>query len=651
MPRHSRAPSALSICFLSALLCSAGCAAEERPAQPAACQAVTAHANVTVGSGAPDDPAAPIPASEYRTGKAVVRARTYMVVTNDALASRTGCEVLQAGGTAVDAAIAAQMVLGLVEPQASGVGGGAFLLYHDAKTGTVQAYDGRETAPAAATENYLRFVDDASDQTPPAPSARASGRSIGTPGVLRMLELAHRDHGRLAWSDLFAPAIQLANDGFPIGGRLAQAIAVSEADLAANAEAAAIYLDAGLGTGLRAKGLGQVLRNPAYAMTLATVAAGGADAFYTGDLAQAIVDEIQVATSARGSAITPGRTSLADLSGYEAKRRDPVCVTYRAHWVCGMPPPSSGGITVAATLGILESFELGGYKPQTIDLTGGKPQVAGVHLIAEAERLAYADRDKYIADTDAVPLPGGSPDTLLNKPYLKMRAGLIRMDASLGTAEAGSFGSPAQGVDRTPEHGTTHVTIIDAEGNAVAMTSTVESFFGSFHMTRGFVLNNQLTDFSAVPTDDAGAPIANRVGPGKRPRSSMAPTLVFDATTGGGRGGLVMATGSPGGSTIIQYVVKTVVGVLDWGLDAQQSAALVDFGAANDPTTNVGGEHPRVAGSGDALVTGLRALGHLVNTDPLSSGIATILRANDGALSGGADPRRDGLVLGDALRP
>jgi gamma-glutamyltranspeptidase/glutathione hydrolase len=648
MSRCPRRRSALGICGAIVVSWICGCGTEEeRPAPPAACEAVVGRANVVVGSGAAGDPAVPRAASPYRSGREVVRARTFMVVTSNPLASKTGCEVLDAGGTAADAAIAVQMVLGLVEPQSSGIGGGAFLLYYDAKARTVDAYDGRETAPAAATENYLRFVDDAADQTPPVPSARASGRSIGTPGVLRMLELVHRDHGRSAWSALFAPAMELAADGFPIGGELALAIARSAAELATDADAAEIYLDGG-----RARALGATLRNPAYATTLAAVAAGGADAFYAGEIAQAIVDEIRTSRSAGGAPITPGSTSVADVAGYQAKRRDPVCIAYRAHWVCGMPPPSSGGIAVAEALGVLESFDLATYGPTSVDADGGRPQVAGVHLVAEAERLAYADRDKYVADSDVVPLPGGSADTMLNKPYLQVRAGMIRMDASLGTAEAGDFGGAPQGVDRTDEHGTTHVTIVDGEGNAVAMTSTVENVFGSFHVTRGFVLNNQLTDFSAAPTDERGAPIANRVGPGKRPRSSMAPTLVFDAAADGARGELVMATGSPGGSLIIQHVVKTLVGALDWGLDAQQSASLIDFGAANDPTTNVGGEHPSVAGASDGLAAGLRALGHVVSTAPLSSGIATVMRATtDGTLTGGADPRRDGLVLGDAFRP
>jgi gamma-glutamyltranspeptidase/glutathione hydrolase len=635
--------------WFSSWLTLAGCS-EEPPAQPAPCEALTDRGGVTVGSGLPGDPAAPGRASAYRAGRAVASARTYMVVTGDPLASKVGCEVLQAGGSAIDAAVAVQMVLGLVEPHASGLGGGAFLLYHDARNRTVTAYDGRETAPAAATENYLRYVDDATDQTPPLPSARGSGRSIGTPGVVDMLELAHRDHGRLAWRELLAPAIELADGGFAIGGRLAFAIDVSKAELAASAEAAAMFLE----SDGAAKPLGTVLRNAAYAATLTALAGGGADAFYTGEIAQAIVDEIQATRSATAAPITPGRTTLRDLEVYEARRRDAVCVTYRAYWICGMPPPSSGGIAVASALGVLENFELGEHRPRGVDREGGEPQVAGVHLVVEAERLAYADRDRYIADADFVPLPGGSPAALLDKAYLQARAGLIRMDASMGTAEPGTFAGAVLASDRTPEHGTSHVTIVDADGNAVAMTTSVESFFGSFHMTRGFVLNNQLTDFSAVPTDASGAAIANRVAAGKRPRSSMAPTLVFEQGQGGERGELVMATGSPGGSAIIQYVVKTLVGVLDWGLDAQQAAALIDFGAANDPTTSVGGEHPGVVPGGDRLIDGLRALGHAVNPAPQSSGIATvrIVRSADGAvLTGGADPRRDGLVLGDLFRP
>ena len=627
----------------------------EEAAAALACQVVTDTGSVVVGSGLPGDPAAPEAASGYRVGKRAVTTRTYMVVTANPYASRAGCDILKAGGTAADAAVAVQAVLGLVEPQSSGLGGGAFMLHYAAASNAVESYDGRETAPAAATPNYLRWIDDTTDQTTPKPNARASGRSIGTPGAMRMLELAHNEHGRLPWKDLFQPAIDLATNGFPIGGRMAAAIESSRTNLLADAEATATYLNADL----TPKALGTTLTIPAYAQTLTAIANGGADALYTGPIADAIVARIHATTNAStGAAITPGLTTLADLAAYQAKKREPVCTTYRAYWVCGMGPPSSGGIAVAQTLGILENFNLSLYAPTAVDLEGGKPTVFGVHLVSEAERLAYADRDKYVADTDFVSLPGGSWDAMLDKRYLRSRAGLISFTTSMGTATAGNLG-PVGGASATTENGTTHMTIVDKDGNALAMTTTVESTFGSFHMTNGFILNNQLTDFSATPTDGTGALIANRVAAGKRPRSSMAPTLVFDRAADGTRGDFKMGTGSPGGSTIIQYVVKTLVGVLDWGLDAQQATNLVDFGAANSPTTNVGGEHPNVDetanGAADPLVVGLRAMGHTVSVSSQSSGTSTIVRvpAAQGAtvLQGGADPRREGVVLGDVIVP
>ena len=652
MPLNRIVPQAWPLLLTAgAVLALAGCGGSNDEPVDTACAVTSASGSVVVGSGLPGDPAAPEPASGYRTGYKAVHAKNYMVVTANPLASKAGCDVLKSGGSAADAAVAVQAVLGLVEPQSSGLGGGAFMLYYNAKAKTVQSYDGRETAPAAATENYLRWVDDATDQTTPKPSTRASGRSIGVPGTVRMLDLAHKDHGKLPWKDLFAPGIKHATDGFSISGRMADAIAGARTNFLRDADATATYLNADLS----AKTLGTVLKVPAYAETLTTIANSGADAFYSGAIAQAIVDKTAISTSAAdGSAITPGKLTLADLAGYQAKKREPICTTYRAHWVCGMPPPSSGGITVASALGVLENFNLGLYKPTALDIYGGKPQVMGVHLVAESERLAYADRDKYIADTDFQSLPGGTADTLLNKPYLRSRADLISFSTSMGTAVAGNFGAVPLGVDRTPEAGTTHMTIVDKEGNALVMTTTVESGFGSYHMTRGFILNNELTDFSAAPTDGTGAVIANRVQPGKRPRSSMAPTLVFKIAADGSKGDFVMGTGSPGGSTIIQYVIKTVVGVLDWGLDAQQATSMVDFGAANTVTTNVGGEHPNVIaatnGSGDPLVTGLRAMGHTVSLSAQSSGISTIVRTPT-ALTGGADPRREGVVLGDTIKP
>lgn len=307
--------------------------------------------------------------------------------------------------------------------------------------------------------------------------------------------------------------------------------------------------------------------------------------------------------------------------------------------------PSSGGIAIAQSLGILGQFNLAPYAPTNPSNEGGVPGVMGVHLVSEAERLAYADRDKYVADTDFVPLPAQGLASLLSPDYLKQRARLINPDKSMGTATAGDFGTVPVGIDKTVEHGTTHFSVVDAYGNVVSMTTTVESSMGSFHMIEGFLLTNQLTDFSATPVDAAGLPVANRVAPGKRPRSTMAPTLVFK---GSAPGDFLMATGSPGGGAIIQYVLKTVVGALDWRLDAQQATSLVNFGASNSANTGVDGSNTTLDAAG--LVNGLKAKGHTVSTAAQSSGVATIIRVTkDGKpqLEGGADPRREGIVLGD----
>jgi gamma-glutamyltranspeptidase/glutathione hydrolase len=367
--------------------------------------------------------------------------------------------------------------------------------------------------------------------------------------------------------------------------------------------------------------------------------------FYTGDIARAIVAAAADTSGGR----TPSLMTVQDLSGYTAKKREPLCTPYRGKEICGMPPPSSGGIAVAATLGMLEHFPMGSYKPTDLDRNGGRPAVMGVHLVSEAERLAYADRDKYVADTDFVALPGGSPDTLLGSDYLAGRAALISEQRTMGTAKPGEFGPPTTPAPGVPEHGTSHISIVDAQGSAASMTTTVESAFGSFHMVDGFILNNQLTDFSAEPVGTDGAPVPNRVEPGKRPRSTMSPTLVFEQS-GSGRGPLYAVAGSPGGAVIIQFVVKTLVGMIDWGLDPQQAVSMVDFGAANSPKTNVGGEHPIIDtsdnGDHDPLVQGLRKLGHHVDLTEVSSGLSAIVRASPG-WSGGADPRREGLVMGD----
>jgi gamma-glutamyltranspeptidase/glutathione hydrolase len=642
----------VTVILASAVLVVAGCAAEESPSSTAAgpCSVVPN------GTPAPKTPAPataattsqnistnPEVATGYRKDMTAVRTSTYAVATANPLATQEACLVLNKGGTAADALVTAQAVLGLVEPQSSGIGGGGFLLYYDASSGSVQAYDGREIAPAAATENYLRWISD-TDRTEPKPDARASGRSIGVPGILALLKEAHTEHGKTDWRELFDPAVTLADNGFDVSPRLAAAIADSAPELRVDANASGYFLN----TDGSPKTAGTRLTNPAYAKTLGVIASDP-QSFYTGDIARAVVAAAGDTSGDR----TPSLMTVEDLSGYTVKKRDPLCNPYRGKEICGMPPPSSGGIAVASTLGTLEHFAMGGHKPTGVDLNGGRPSVMGVHLVSEAERLAYADRDKYVADTDFVPLPGGSPNTLLNAAYLSGRAALISEQHTMGTAKPGDFGLPTTPAPTIPEHGTSQISVVDAQGNAASLTTTVESAFGSYHMVDGFILNNQLTDFSAEPVGPDGVPVANRVQPGKRPRSSMAPTLVFESGQAGARGPLYAVLGSPGGSVIIQFVVKTVVGIADWGLDPQQAVSAVDFGAANSPKTNVGGEHPVIDtsenGDHDPLVQGLRKLGHDVNLADQSSGLSAIVRNQPGWV-GGADPRREGLVMGDTGR-
>ena len=636
-----------------------GSTAEPEPVAATPCLQATSSGGVVVGSGLPGDPAIPEPSSGYRLGKTTVKSGSFMVVTTNPLASQAGCNILAVGGTAVDAAVAVQAVLGLVEPQSSGLGGGAFMLHYKASTNKVESYDGRETAPAAATEDYLRYVS-ATDKTNPLPnlgssfaSTRASGRSIGTPGAVRMLELAHQDHGGKPWADLFQPAAKLASAGFPISGRMAAAISGARNDLLRDPDARAYFLN----EDLSAKALGTVIKNPDYAATLNSIAQGGANAFYTGPIAQSIVDKIKVSTGGVTTTvvITPGLTELSDLANYRAIRRTPVCGNYRSTVVCGMGPPSSGGIAVAQTLGILENFDLAAVPPTGITIEGGKPAIQAVHLVSEAQRLAYADRNKYVADTDFVALPGTGVDAMLNRDYLRSRSTLISTTKSMGTAQPGVFAGAAPGGSSVREgNGTTHMSIVDKFGNVVVMTTTIEAGMGSFHFTRGFLLNNQLTDFSFDPSDASG-PIANRIQALKRPRSSMSPTLVFNKAADGTRGDFLMATGSPGGAAIIQFTVKTILSAVDWKLDAQQATSMVNFGAANSATTGVGGEHPSIDvtnnGLNDPLLNGLRALGHTVSFAAQSSGVSTIIKGKSASgatqFIGGADPRREGIALGD----
>lgn len=601
-------------------------------------------------------------APEIATGyisKDLVQTRSFMAITNNPVSTQVACGILQQGGTAADALVAAQMALNLVEPQSSGIGGGAFILYYDVRTGAVIAYDGRETAPAGADQNYLRWKS-ATDQTTPFPNAQRSGRSIGTPGVLRALELVHAEYGTLPWRQLFAPAIKLARNGFAVPVRMAASISspVTVSRIRRNPQMAAYFLDA---QG-QPRVASTMLKNPELAHTFNQIAQHGANVFYQdGPIARAIVASIRsdYAEAGYDNRTTPGVTSLADLANYRAKKRTPVCSDYRQYVVCGMPPPSSGGLAVAETLGVLESFDLARLAPTALDRDGGEPNLTAVHLVIEAENLAYADRNKYVADTDFVTLPGGSWDVLLDKNYLRQRARLIDpLRAMKLPAQPGKFNTLALAAPHTPEHGTSQVSLMDRFGNVAVMTTTIEAALGSFHMTKGFLLNNQLTDFSANPEVN-GVAVANRVEGGKRPRSSMAPTLVFRKNADGSRGAFVMATGSPGGATIIQYVVKTLVGVLDWKLDPQQAVAMIDFGGSNFKTI-VGGEHPNVQavavanglpGDADPLVHGLRKLGHMVDVAAQSSGLSAIVKLPTGGLAGGADPRREGVVMGDAVHP
>ncbi|AXA91873.1 gamma-glutamyltransferase [Massilia sp. YMA4] len=564
--------------------------------------------------------AAPEIATGY-TAKTGWTASKYMVAAANPLATEAGYRMLKQGGTALDAAIATQMVLTLVEPQSSGIGGGAFLVHFDGSK--VRSYDGRETAPMAATERL--FLDQ--DGKPVSrETGIVGGRSTGAPGVLRMLELAHKHHGKLPWATLFQPAIELAEQGFNVSPRLHALLRYDQKRLTRDPVAAAYFYD---GAG-QPRPVGHLLKNPELARVLREVAKGGADAFYQGRIAR------DIAAKVRNHPTNPGLLTAKDIADYRAKERDPVCSDYRKWTVCGAPPPSSGGIAIAEMLGILESTDIAAHRP-----VNGVPDAQALHLFSEAGRLAYADRNRYVADTDFVPLPGNGVAALLDKRYLARRAALIGTQ-SMGSARAGTpLGMQvAWGTDTALDKpSTSHLVAVDQYGNGLSMTTSVEDAFGSRQMVDGFMLNNQLTDFSFDAVDENG-PIANRVQPGKRPRSAMSPTLVFDKATRK----LVLATGSPGGSAIINYVAKVLVGTLDWNLDVQQAISLPNFGSRNGPTELEAGRFP------DATVQQLKARGHEVRQFEQNSGLQGIQRiTRDGrdAWFGGADPRREGIVRGD----
>lgn len=575
-------------------------------------------------------PVAPEAASGFRTDLQTRYASRHMAAAANPLAAAAGREMLRQGGSAIDAAIAMQAVLTLVEPQSSGIGGGALIVLWDGKN--VRTYDGRETAPAGATEKLFLQAD---GQPMPFTQAQIGGRSVGTPGVLRALELAHQKHGRLPWAKLFEPAIQLAEQGFAISPRLHQLIA-SDSSMQRSPDMMAYFLNADGSP----KAVGTLLKNPALAAVLKRIAKEGPDALYKGPIAEEIVAKVQGHKN-------PGSLSLNDLKGYQAKERAPLCTEYKRWQVCGMPPPSSGGIAVAQILGTLQALEsrdprlaLAPLKPlKTNKPAGIEPAPEAVHLISEAERLAYADRAQYVADTDFVPVPVKG---LVDPAYLASRAALIG-DRSMGSAKPGTPPGiqVAYAPDRSPLRiSTSQVVAVDDQGGAVSMTTTVEAAFGSHLMVQGFLLNNQMTDFSFIPEEN-GQKVANRVEPGKRPRSSMAPTLIFDRQSGE----FLATVGSPGGSQIIEYVAKSTIGLLDWNLDPQAAISLPNFGSRNGPTELEQGQFS------PALIQALKDKGHAVNEIDMTSGTQAIVRVKDASgkasLAGGADPRREGEALGD----
>ncbi|HYP68031.1 MAG TPA: gamma-glutamyltransferase family protein [Thiobacillaceae bacterium] len=551
------------------------------------------------------------------TEKSAAHARHWMVAAANPLAVDAGCQTLKAGGSAVDAAIAVQMVLNLVEPQSSGIGGGAFLVHWDGKV--VKAFDGRETAPAGVNEAL--FQQDG--QPMPFYAAVVGGRSVGVPGVLRMLELAHSQYGKLPWAVLFQPAIRLAEQGFAISPRLA-ALLKYDRYLDQDPSARAYFYN----PDGSAKTAGTLLKNPELAAVFRELAERGAGAFYTAPIARDIVAKVDAHPS------NPGLLSEADMAGYQARERPALCFDYRQVRVCGPPLPSSGTLALGEIFGMLEHTPIAAAKPSRNPDGSWNLSAEAVHLYSEAARLAYADRAYFAADDAFVQVPIAG---LLDPAYLKERAGLIG-DWSMGLAQPGHPpDSPSsRGPDRSPElPSTSQISIVDGEGHAVSMTTTIEDAFGSRQMVRGFLLNNQLTDFSFASVDGAGRPVANRVQPGKRPRSSMAPLLVFDKSDH-----LVMSLGSPGGSAIINYVGKVLLGTLAWGMNIQDAIDLPNFGSRNGPTELEEGRVP------DALVQALQARGHEVKLMPQTSGLQGIMRVPDGWL-GGADPRREGVARGD----
>jgi gamma-glutamyltranspeptidase / glutathione hydrolase len=561
----------------------------------------------------PIDARATPESSSKRIEKQSVHADNVMISVANPYAADAGLRILKKGGSAVDAAIAAQMVLNLVEPQSSGIGGGGFLLVYDPKTQKVLSYDGRETAPENASSS-LFLKKDGSKMT--FFDAIVGGRAVGVPGLLQMLSLAHRQHGKLKWQTLFDDAITLSKTGFPVSERLHSLIA-EDKYLTDDPSAKAYFMtDEG-----KALPIGYLLKNPDFANTLQQIKLGGAPSLYIGQLADKIVDKVQ------SHPTNPGLLSLNDMQNYQAKQRESICLDYKKYTLCGMPPPSSGGLTVLETLGLIDQFE----QNNNLNKSAYLP-----HLFVEASKLAFADRNQFIADPDFIKVP---THELLSQTYLKERASLIKADRILKTPV--NPGDPyTHGQAYAPDvmdHGisTTHMSIVDDQGMVVSMTTSIENAFGSRQMVGGFLLNNQLSDFSFSPTQN-GLIVANRVEPHKRPRSSMAPTIVLNKETGQP----VLAIGSPGGSRIIGYVAQSLLAILDEKRPLDQALAQAHITNRNGATEI---ESDR---ANTDLNNTLKALGHEPTFKVMTSGLHAIQINEDGTLIGAADPRREGVALG-----
>lgn len=556
----------------------------------------------------PQEDREPEAATGIQSSKAVV-GKEFMVAAANPYASEAGYNVLAKGGNAVDAAIAVQLVLTLVEPQSSGIGGGAFILYFDESKNKLTTFDGRETAPEKATQQMflqadgtpVRWID-----------AVVGGRSVGVPGVLKALETAHKQYGKLAWNELFVDAINLAENGFVVSNRMAKLVAMAFNPGIKKLPAASAYFFPN-GEPVKA---GTLLKNPALAKVYKDISEQGTSVFYQGWIAKNMVNAV------RNSAIAPGTLSLSDLANYRATQTPAVCGTYKSYDVCGMAPPSSGGVAVLQILKQLEQANLAQYSPNDVN---------ALHLFTQSSRLAFADRARYIADPDFVDVP---VNQLINDEYLTERGRLIDLDKDMGKAQAGELSVElAQADDNAIEMpSTSHISIVDSEGNAISMTTSVEMAFGSAVFVDGFLLNNQLTDFSLAPMVD-GKPVANRLEPFKKPRSSMSPTMVFNED-----GSLRLVVGSPGGSRIINYVAQTIIAVLDWQLDIQSAIDLPHVTNRNGATTLEKGTEL------EALKPQLEAMGHKVYIRNLNSGLHGI-DVSGNKLVGGADPRREGKVF------